>query len=89
VIGIEIPNLTRDMIYLRDLLLSEEMRNSKPSCLRPRQGHLRQAGGHDLAKMPHLLIAGATGSGKSVCINAIIMSLIMRVKPGRPASYSD
>ncbi|MDP3114711.1 MAG: DNA translocase FtsK [Candidatus Cloacimonadaceae bacterium] len=81
-IGIEIPNLTRDMIYLRDLLLSEEMRNSKAKLM---FGLGKDISGKpvvtDLAKMPHLLIAGATGSGKSVCINAIIMSLIMRVKP--------
>lgn len=81
-IGIEIPNLARDMIYLRDLLLSEEMR----------QMHSKLAFGlgkdiagkplvADLTKMPHLLIAGATGSGKSVCINTIIMSLILRSTP--------
>ncbi|MDZ4181383.1 MAG: DNA translocase FtsK, partial [Candidatus Cloacimonadaceae bacterium] len=81
-IGIEIPNLTQDMIYLRDLLLSEEMRNSKSKLM---FGLGKDISGKpvvtDLARMPHLLIAGATGSGKSVCINAIIMSLIMRVKP--------
>ncbi len=81
-IGIEIPNLARDMIYLRDLLLSEEMRamHSKLAF-----GLGKDIAGKplvaDLTKMPHLLIAGATGSGKSVCINTIIMSLIMRSKP--------
>jgi len=81
-IGIEIPNLTRDMIYLRDLLLSEEMRamHSKLAF-----GLGKDIAGKplvaDLTKMPHLLIAGATGSGKSVCINTIIMSLIMRTTP--------
>jgi len=81
-IGIEIPNLTRDMIYLRDLLLSEEMRamHSKLAF-----GLGKDIAGKplvaDLTKMPHLLIAGATGSGKSVCINTIIMSLILRTTP--------
>jgi S-DNA-T family DNA segregation ATPase FtsK/SpoIIIE len=81
-IGIEIPNLARDMIYLRDLLLSEEMRamHSKLAF-----GLGKDIAGKplvaDLSKMPHLLIAGATGSGKSVCINTIIMSLIMRSRP--------
>ncbi|HRY83074.1 MAG TPA: DNA translocase FtsK 4TM domain-containing protein [Candidatus Cloacimonadota bacterium] len=81
-IGIEIPNLTRDMIYLRDILLSEEMR-AVPSKLAFALG--KDISGKpvvtDLAKMPHLLIAGATGSGKSVCINTIIMSFIMRTTP--------
>ncbi len=81
-IGIEIPNLTRDMIYLRDLLLCEEMR-ATPSKLAFGLG--KDIAGRpvvtDLAKMPHLLIAGATGSGKSVCINTIIMSLILRTTP--------
>ena len=81
-IGIEIPNLTRDMIYLRDLLLSEEIRSMNSKLV---FGLGKDIAGRpvvtDLAKMPHLLIAGATGSGKSVCINAIIMSLILRSKP--------
>lgn len=81
-IGIEIPNLTRDMIYLRDLLLSEEIRSMKSKLV---FGLGKDIAGRpvvsDLARMPHLLIAGATGSGKSVCINAIIMSFILRTKP--------
>ncbi len=81
-IGIEIPNMTRDMIYLKDLLLSEEMKavNSKLAF-----GLGKDIAGRpvvsDLAKMPHLLIAGATGSGKSVCINTIIMSFLFRATP--------
>jgi S-DNA-T family DNA segregation ATPase FtsK/SpoIIIE len=81
-IGIEIPNLTRDMIYLRDLLLSEDIRTSKSKLV---FGLGKDIAGRpvvtDLARMPHLLIAGATGSGKSVCINTIIMSLILRTTP--------
>lgn len=81
-IGIEIPNMTRDMIYLRDLLLSEEIRGSRSKLM---FGLGKDIAGKpvvtDLTKMPHLLIAGATGSGKSVCINTIIMSLIMRTTP--------
>ena len=81
-IGVEIPNLTRDMIYLKDLLLSEEMKKSSSKLM---FGLGKDIAGKpvvtDLAKMPHLLIAGATGSGKSVCINTIIMSLIMRTRP--------
>ncbi|MBM4403757.1 MAG: cell division protein FtsK [Candidatus Cloacimonetes bacterium] len=81
-IGIEIPNLTRDMIYLRDILLSEDIRQTDSKLA---FGLGKDIAGKpvitDLAKMPHLLIAGATGSGKSVCINTIIMSLLLRTKP--------
>jgi DNA segregation ATPase FtsK/SpoIIIE, S-DNA-T family len=81
-IGIEIPNVNRDMIYLKDILLSEEMKqNDKPLTI----GLGKDIAGNplvaDLAKMPHLLIAGATGSGKSVCINTIIVSLLLRTTP--------
>lgn len=81
-IGIEIPNLTRDMIYLKDLLLCEDMRKHKSKLA---FGLGKDIAGKpivaDLTRMPHLLIAGATGSGKSVCINTILMSLIMRTTP--------
>jgi DNA segregation ATPase FtsK/SpoIIIE, S-DNA-T family len=81
-IGIEVPNKDRDVIYLKDILLSEQMKNNN--------GKLVFALGKDivgnpvvtdLAKMPHLLIAGATGSGKSVCVNAIICNLLFRTSP--------
>lgn len=81
-IGIEIPNQTRDVIYLRDVLLSDEMAAVEGKLA---FGLGKEISGKpivtDLARMPHLLIAGATGSGKSVCINTIIMSLILRTKP--------
>lgn len=81
-IGIEIPNFTRDMIYLRDILLSEDMLKGSSKLL---FGLGKDIAGKpiiaDLARMPHLLVAGATGSGKSVCINTIIMSLILRCTP--------
>ena len=81
-IGIEIPNVNRDMIYLKDILLADEMKqNDKPLMI----GLGKDIAGNslvaDLAKMPHLLIAGATGSGKSVCINTIIVSLLLRTTP--------
>lgn len=81
-IGIEIPNLTRDTIYLRDILLSNEMDNVESKLA---IGLGKEISGipvvTDLTRMPHLLIAGATGSGKSVCINTIIMSLLLRTRP--------
>ena len=81
-VGIEVPNKDNSMVYLRDLLESPEFRNHK-STLAFAVG--KDIGGQvvvaDLAKMPHLLIAGQTGSGKSVGINTMIMSLIYRSSP--------
>lgn len=81
-IGIEVPNKETLPVMLRDLLESEEFENH-PSNIAFAAG--RDIGGQvimaDIAKMPHLLIAGATGSGKSVCINTIIMSLLYRADP--------
>ncbi|MDD3501018.1 MAG: DNA translocase FtsK [Candidatus Cloacimonadales bacterium] len=81
-IGIEIPNKQSDIIYLRDILLSEEADKSK-SLLTIGLG--KDIAGRpvvtDLAKMPHLLIAGATGAGKSVCINTIIASILFNTCP--------
>lgn len=81
-VGIEVPNKENNTVYLRDLLESENFR-THPSRLAFAVG--KDIGGQvvvtDIAKMPHLLIAGATGSGKSVCINTLIMSVIFKSKP--------
>jgi S-DNA-T family DNA segregation ATPase FtsK/SpoIIIE len=81
-VGVEVPNAIKTKVIMRDLLESEEWRNSKakvPLALgKDVYGHPIVA---DLAEMPHLLIAGSTGSGKSVCINAIIASLLYRFSP--------
>src|SRR5574337_1231721 len=81
-IGIELPNQRREMVYLRELLASEDFQNSKHR-LAIALG--KTIGGEpvivDLARMPHLLVAGTTGSGKSVAINTMILSLLYRMKP--------
>ena len=82
VVGIEVPNDTRETVYLRDLVESENFLNNE-SRLALAIG--KDIGGHpyfaDLAKMPHLLIAGATGSGKSVCLNTLICSILFHARP--------
>lgn len=84
VIGIELPNPTRETVYLRELLQSESYSKSTNS-LALILG--KDIGGHpviaDLAKMPHLLVAGTTGSGKSVAVNTMILSLLYRLPPDR------
>lgn len=81
-VGIEVPNKENATVMLRDLLESPEFKKSS-SKISFATG--RDIGGNvvvsDIAKMPHLLVAGATGSGKSVCINTIIMSIIFKAKP--------
>ncbi len=81
-IGIEVPNSRKEMVRLRDLLESDKFAKMS-SELTVAVG--KDIGGQpvyaDIEKMPHLLIAGATGSGKSVCINTIIMSLIYHCDP--------
>src|SRR5512144_749955 len=81
-IGIELPNPTREKVYLRELLTGLDYNESSaklPLCLG------KTIGGEsvivDLSRMPHLLIAGTTGSGKSVAINTMIMSLVYRLRP--------
>jgi S-DNA-T family DNA segregation ATPase FtsK/SpoIIIE len=82
VIGIELPNSKRETVYLRELLDSETFERH-PSRLTLVLG--KDIGGQpvmvDLARMPHLLIAGTTGSGKSVAINTMILSLLYKLKP--------
>jgi S-DNA-T family DNA segregation ATPase FtsK/SpoIIIE len=82
VIGIELPNETRETVYFRELIESDGFRNTACKlalCLG------KTIGGEpviaELAKMPHLLVAGTTGSGKSVAINTMILSLLYRLKP--------
>jgi DNA segregation ATPase FtsK/SpoIIIE, S-DNA-T family len=81
-VGIEVENEQREMVSIREILESKEFQSHK-SKLAFAVG--KDIGGNavvaDLAKMPHLLIAGATGSGKSVCINAIISSLLCKARP--------
>jgi len=83
-VGVEIPNRNPQSVYLRDILNSEEFTDSKkilPLALgKTISGKPLVT---DLAKMPHLLIAGATGSGKSVCMNALITSLMYHLHPMR------
>ena len=81
-VGIEIPNKEKDMVALRDIIADKKFQEAK-SKLAFAVG--RDAAGEtivaDIAKMPHVLIAGSTGSGKSVCINTIITSIIYKAKP--------
>lgn len=81
-VGIEVPNKENFVVTLREMLESKEF-NEHPSDIAFAVG--KDIGGQiivtDIAKMPHLLIAGATGSGKSVCINTLIMSILYKSKP--------
>ncbi len=81
-VGIEVPNKENEMVHLRDIIDTEKFKNS--------ESKLTMAVGKDvagaevvtdIAKMPHVLIAGSTGSGKSVCINTLITSIIYKSKP--------
>jgi S-DNA-T family DNA segregation ATPase FtsK/SpoIIIE len=81
-IGIELPNAKRETVYLRDLLASPEYEKSNqalPMALGENIGGESYIA--DLSKMPHLLIAGTTGSGKSVGVNAMILSILFRLPP--------
>lgn len=81
-VGVEVPNLVKTKVIIRDLLESEEWINSKARIpLALGKDVYGQPIIADLAEMPHLLIAGSTGSGKSVCINSIIASLLYRFPP--------
>lgn len=82
-IGIEVPNLNTELVVLKDILGSENFRKGPGLCLGLGKDITGQAQMTDLQKMPHLLVAGTTGSGKSVCINTLILSLIYRFTPRR------
>lgn len=81
-VGIEVPNKEKEMVPLRDVIESDEFKNNK-SKLSIALG--KDVAGNvvigNIAKMPHVLIAGSTGSGKSVCINTIITSIVYNAKP--------
>lgn len=82
VIGIEVPNGHKDTVSLREILESDSFRNSKSKLMfavgRDIAGNAVVG---DIAKLPHMIIAGATGSGKSVCTNSIIMSILYHAAP--------
>lgn len=82
-VGIEVPNANRQLVCLRDVFESDVFANSNDSHLTLALGQdtFGEAYAADLSKMPHLLIAGATGTGKSVCINSILLSLLYRNTP--------
>ncbi|MBM3328153.1 MAG: DNA translocase FtsK [Calditrichaeota bacterium] len=81
-VGVEIPNRAPETVFIREVLGSQEFNTAKSPLI---LGLGKDAAGQifltDLARMPHLLIAGATGSGKSVCINGLLLSLLFRNDP--------
>ena len=84
-VGIEVPNKTRATVTLREVISSDEYKNNKGNLLtvalgKDITGNISCA---DLAKMPHLLIAGTTGSGKSVCLNGMIASILYNATPSQ------
>ena len=87
-VGIQVPNHERETIHLRDVIESETFARAKSRLTlamgKDINGRIVTA---DLASMPHVLIAGSTGSGKSVAINAMIMSLLYRTTPARCGSF--
>lgn len=82
VVGIEVPNAVRETVYLKEILDSDAFRNAKSKLS---FGIGKDISGEpyvfDLAKMPHLLVAGSTGSGKSVSVNAMISSILFKATP--------
>ncbi|MEW6282664.1 MAG: DNA translocase FtsK, partial [Candidatus Eremiobacterota bacterium] len=80
-IGIEIPNRSTDLVVLRDILSAPNFQKSSGLALGLGTDLTGQPVVADLQKMPHLLVAGTTGSGKSVCINTLILSLLYRFTP--------
>ncbi|MEI6131888.1 MAG: DNA translocase FtsK 4TM domain-containing protein [Bacillota bacterium] len=81
-VGIEVPNKDMSAVYLVELLQSKEFQNfDSKLCFAVGKGLSGEIVVADIAKMPHLMIAGATGSGKSVCINSLIVSLLYKASP--------
>lgn len=81
-VGIEVPNSEREIIYLRELIESDKYRTqSSPLTIALGKTIDGKTYVADLTKMPHLLIAGATGTGKSVCLNSIIVSILCKASP--------
>jgi S-DNA-T family DNA segregation ATPase FtsK/SpoIIIE len=82
VIGLELPNVHREVVRLREILASQQYENSRaPLALALGKDISGYPVIVDLSKMPHLLVAGTTGSGKSVCLNALLLSLLYKYSP--------
>ncbi len=81
-VGIEVPNKEKEVVYLKEVISSNEFKSAKSRLTfalgKDIAGNVKVA---DIAKMPHILIAGATGSGKSVCVNSLIVSLLYKSSP--------
>ena len=81
-VGIEVPNKEKEIVYLKEVIMSKEFQNSKNPLTfalgKDIAGNVKIA---NIAKMPHILIAGATGSGKSVCVNSLIVSILYKSSP--------
>ena len=81
-VGIEVPNNAREAVHLREVLDSDVFKTNESKLAialgKDVAGEVQLA---DIAKMPHILIAGSTGSGKSLCINTIITSILYHAKP--------
>lgn len=83
-VGIEVPNKSRELVTLRELLETEKWLNSKdPLLLAIGKNITGEPFYYSLKKMPHMLIAGATGSGKSVCLNSLILTILFKAHPDR------
>ena len=81
-VGIEVPNKTKETVYLREVIDSDAFREAKSKVSFALGKSIDgEPFVSDIAKMPHMLIAGSTGSGKSVCINSILVSLLYKAKP--------
>ena len=81
-VGIEVPNDTKEAVYIKDVIVSDKFKKAESKLAfalgKDTSGDVTIG---DIAKMPHVLVAGATGSGKSVCINSILTSILYKAKP--------